>query len=368
MGSLQQPHPLDESIDSITTTDEFSTINNTAMALVAAAEAEVKAMCAMAIKYPRDLDVVRQKLLRECKRPSFAQSALYAKPVGGGKVTGLSIRFAEAAIASMGHIHTSIKTLAESDEYRKIEIRVWDAQNMVSYADEATIEKTIERRSIAKGQEYVRMRVNKSGDPLYIIRATEDDLLNKVNSAKSKSIRNSGLRMVPGWLLDECKQTVSATTRNEDASDPDAAKRKIFDSFAEIGVSAEDIKKYVGHSAEKLEPAELDDLRQLFVAVRDGETTLRAIFKQREGEASEAGESTSGKGTSALKDRLKQKSDPLIPAKLVKDIGKASEDAGWTPMAFRGMLKEKFGIDNETQIKASQFDDVMRIVQGGTGE
>lgn len=340
----------------------------TAMALVAAAEAEIKAMVGMAVKFPRDLDVVREKLLKECKRPSFAQSALYAKPVGSSKVTGLSIRFAEAAIASMGHIHTTIKTLAESDEYRKIEIRVWDAQNMVSYADEATIEKTIERRSIPKGQEFIRMRVNKSGDPLYIIRATEDDLLNKVNAAKSKSIRNSGLRMVPGWLLDECKAQIVDTTRRADAQDPDAAKKKIFDGFAELGVSVDDLKKYLGHDAAHLEPAELDDLRQLFVAVRDGETTLRAIFKQREEEAAETGESKSDKGVSALKEKLKSKAeaDPLVPVKLLKDLGKATEDAGWTPMAFRSMLKDKFNLENETQIRASQYDQVMQIVQAGT--
>lgn len=303
MGSHAETNLTDDQM--ATNAEPFLTVNNTAMALVAAAEAEVKAQCAMAIKFPRDLDVVREKLLKECKRPSFARSALYAKPVGNSKVTGLSIRFAEAAIASMGHIHTTIKTLAETPEYRKIEIRVWDAQNMISYADEATIEKTIERRSIPKGQEYIRTRLNTSGDLLYIIRATEDDLLNKVNSAKSKSIRNSGLRMVPGWLLDECKGAVSATARDADAADPDAAKKQIFDSFAQLGVSVDDIKKYLGHDAATLQPAELQVLRELFVAVRDGETTLAAIFRQREQDASTA---PSGKRTKALKERLKSSS------------------------------------------------------------
>lgn len=337
-----------------------------AAALVAQAEAEIKGMIAMAARFPRDMDKVREKLLKECKRPAFAQSALYAKPVGGGKVTGLSIRFAEAAIASMGHIHTTIKTLAETDEYRKIEIRVWDAQAMISYADEATIEKTIERRSIPKGQEYIRMRVNKSGDPLYIIRATEDDLLNKVNSAKSKSIRNSGLRMVPGWLLDECKGQITDTSRNEDAKDPDAAKRKLFDSFAEQGVTVEELKKYLGHDAEHLEPAELDDLRKLFTAVRDGETTLRAIFKERE---EESGESDAKLGTKALKDRLgtkgKQSGAEPITAEQIKLLWARAKELGWTEEEVHKVLKAKLGLDSVKLIPQAMFTGFMKIIEGG---
>lgn len=129
-------------------------------------------------------------------------------------------------------------------------------------------------------------------------------------------------------------------------------------------------------AASLVSAANRDDLRESGLGAQFDPETLQAAAEVTgddpvmildggiEGQPEEA----ATKGVTALKDRLKQKSDPLIPVKLVKDIGKASEDAGWTPMAFRSMLKEKFGVGNETQIKASQFDDVMRIVQGGTGE
>ena len=348
-------------------TTEMMPYSATAMAMVAQAEAEVRAMCAMAVKFPRDMDVVRERLLKECKRPSFAESALYSKPVGTKSITGLSIRFAEAAIASMGHIHTTTKTLAESDEYRKIEIRVWDAQAMISYADEATVEKTIERRSIDKRQEYIRMRVNKSGDTLYIIRATEDDLLNKVNSAKSKSIRNSGLRMVPGWLLDECKQAIQHTNRSTDAADPDAAKRKLFDSFASIGVTVEHIKKYLGHDVETLQPAELEDLRQLYTAVKDGETTLSAIFKQREEESNGEAVPDAKMGTAALKSRLAPKpEEALITPAQIKVLWGTSKGIGWTEDDVHKVLKAKYGYDSVKQIKVSQVEEFMAIIQSGT--
>ena len=46
----------------------------TAVSAVAAlAEANVKARYAMALRRPRDLDEVREKILKECRRPGFAE-------------------------------------------------------------------------------------------------------------------------------------------------------------------------------------------------------------------------------------------------------------------------------------------------------
>ena len=327
---------------------------------VAAAEAWLKAACAMAVKFPRDIDKVRQNLLRECERPSFAKSALYAKPIGGGKVTGLSIRFAEAAVAAMGHLHVTTTTLAENDEWRKIEVKVWDAQSMISYADEVTIQKTIERKSVQKGQEVIRTRPNSKGELNYIIRAEESDLLVAVNAAKSKSIRNSGLRCVPGWLLDECKQTVDETMRKRDAEDPDAAKRELYDAFSVIGVTVEQIKRYLGHENAVLQPAELGDLRKLYTAIKTGETTMHAVFSERE-EATK--EKENGKGMAGLKDKLKPTDRELNKSEVQSLLG-ASEKSGWRPMNFTEAVTKKFGCTID-QLKVSQLEPALLLANGG---
>ena len=330
---------------------------------VAAAEAWLKAACAMAVKFPRDIDKVRQNLLRECERPSFAKSALYAKPIGGGKVTGLSIRFAEAAIAAMGHLHVTTTTLAENDEFRKIEIKVWDAQAMISYADEATIAKTIERKSIQKGQEVIRTRANAKGELNYIIRAEENDLLNTVNAAKSKSIRNSGLRCVPGWLLDECKQTVDETMRRRDAEDPDAAKRELYDAFAAIGVTVDQIKKYLGHENAQLQPAELGDLRKLYTAIKTGETTIQAVFAAREEAAKEKAENGNGKGMVGLKEKIGA-NDRALNKSEVQSLLQASERSGWRPLDFTTALSNKFGVSIDA-LPVSKLEAALTLSNGG---
>jgi hypothetical protein len=250
-----------------------------AMILAAQVQAEIQAAVIMAERSPRDWDIVREKVLKECKRPSFATVARYHKPIGKG-VEGWSIRFAEAAIASAKHIHTTTRTIWEDDEQRKILIKVWDAQEGVSYADEVSIEKTVERRSVDKETEVVRTRKNSKGDLLYIIRATEDDLLNKVNAAKSKSIRNSGLRLIPGWILDQALTEVKTTLKAEDSENPDAARQRLFDLFGELGVDVASLKKFLGHDATQLSPAEMTTLRGLYAELRDGQTTMFEIFQQ----------------------------------------------------------------------------------------
>lgn len=342
---------------------------------VAAAEAWLKAACAMAKKFPRDIDMVRDNILRECRRPDFARGrynektkkweggARYAKPVGGGNVTGFSVRFAEAAVQALGHIHTTNETLAENEDFRKIQVRVWDAQTMNSFADEATIPKTIERKFVPKERmgDVVRTRHNASGEILYVLRAEEPDMLNIANSGKSKSFRNSALRCIPGWLLAECEQVIKETVTKEDSKDPDATKRQIFDSFSGLGVNAETLKKYLGHDAAVLQPEELANLRDLYTAIRDGETTIQAVFAQREEAAKEKGEN--GKGMAGLKDKLKPTDRELNKSEVQSLLG-ASERSGWRAIDFSRAVDKKFfcGID---ELKVSQLEEALNLANGG---
>jgi hypothetical protein len=94
---------------------------------------------------------------------------------------------------------------------------------------------------------------------------------------------------------------VIETQRQTDATDPDAAKKKIFDAFAEIGIQAKDIKSYLGHAAETIVPKELADLRGIFQAIKDGETTWRDVMDREDGK-DEPGDKK--KGVEGLKGKL----------------------------------------------------------------
>ena len=113
------------------------------------------------------------------------------------------------------------------------------------------------------------------------MKATDDELAMKTNALVSKARRNLILQAVPGWLIEEAIDQVRETARTKDAQDPDAAKRKLFDAFATVGVSAPQLAEYLGHG-NALSPAELEDLRGYFSGIKEGYTTWAAIIAAKD--------------------------------------------------------------------------------------
>lgn len=261
------------------------------IAAVAAAEqarARIQARTLMAYHNPRDMDDVRVRLLKECRRLSFARAAVYTKPVGGGEtVSGPSIRFAEAALRIYGNVDIEAVTAYEDDNRRVVRVSVVDLETNASYSLDVPIEKTVERSSAGKDREVVGRRMNSKGREVFVVRATEDELLVKQAALVSKAIRTNGLRLIPGDIVDECSDLIAETLRKEDASDPDAARKSVADAFASIGVPPAALKSYLGHTIEASSPAELQRLRGIYQAIRDGETTWAAVVEAVRGESAD---------------------------------------------------------------------------------
>src|SRR5258708_1668912 len=281
----------------------YQTPETASSAVAAQAEAMIKARYIYAERHPRDLDIVREKMLKECKRQGFAAVARYLKPIGRG-VEGPSIRFAETAIRLMGNISVDQMTVYDDKEKRIVRVIVVDCETNTPYSSDITIEKTVERRSVRDGDDVVRTRQNRQGNMVYIISATEDDLLNKQNALISKAIRTNGLRLLPGDIVEECMVEILATQANQDAVDPELQKRKIFDAFSSVGVSVAQLKEYLGHDAEAVTQKELMDLRALFAAIKEGHTTWREVMESKE----------------PLEARGKKDAEPITPKSAVEAV------------------------------------------------
>ena len=261
----------------------------------------------VAQKRPRDMDLVRQKLMKECDRTSFAVTAIYRKPVGNTTVMGLSIRYAEAALNVLGNARTKRIVTLDDLTRRKILIVVSDLETNTHYEAEITIEKTVERKSLKEGQNPLGSRLNSKGERVYLVEATEDDMLTKESAIASKFIRQNALRLVPGWLQDECYDAIMETQKKKAAQDPDAEKNKLVDAFDDMGIRVDNLKTYLGlEDLSTLAPKDLIELRAIYQAIRDGETNWREVMEQRD---AVRGKQESGKTTersSTLADKLKE--------------------------------------------------------------
>jgi len=261
-----------------------------ATAVAAQAQAEVQARYIVAMQHPRDDDNVRIRLLKECSRPGFAQRAFFSVQRGNkpgrltgtpNRIEGLSVRFAEAAIRHMGNAMASTRSVYDDAEKRIVNVTVVDLETNAVHGKDIVVSKTVERRKLGQGQLALKTRTNTYGDTVFIVEATDDELLQKENALVSKTLRTEALRLLPADTLEECEQRIVATIKNEDAKDPDSARKALADGFASLNIMPSDIKSYLGHDLSQCSPAQLTDLRGMFAAIREGETTWQEIVSAK---------------------------------------------------------------------------------------
>jgi hypothetical protein len=228
----------------------------------------VKARFTIALRRPRDWDDVRSKMLRACERPGFAGSATektwgaawYRKPVGEG-VEGFSIRFAEEAVRCMGNLDVEPVVVFEDAGKRILNVTVLDLESNVAYQTPITVEKTVVRKFLKKGEEALRVMVNSRGETTYLLPATDDEVFSKQQNLSSKALRTNVLRILPGDIQAECRARILAIRNGEAAKDPDGFRKKVADGFAKLNVRPSDLKELLGHDLATASPAELTDSR-----------------------------------------------------------------------------------------------------------
>lgn len=280
----------------------------TASAAVAARErAAVEARYIVALQRPRNVEQFRVRLEQDCKRPGFALKAEYAKPIGkkwnartqeneDQYAYGPSIRFIEAALQHYGNVYPEVVTVYDSQAMRICRVSVTDLEANITYSTEVQITKVVER----KGKNTARKnqppqweppagrilvgegRPNSYGDMTYPVVATDDEVLIKQNALLSKALRTNAQRLLPWDIVERCMEIARQTRATEDAQDPEAAKRRVVDAFASIGVEPVDLEAWLGHALNKpLVPAEREQLLKIHAAIKDGETTWDDVMSEK---------------------------------------------------------------------------------------
>lgn len=261
---------------------EIAPIAETSAAAVAeAARARIEARAIIALRRPRNMDSVRVRLLKECDRPGFAAVARYRLPRGGKSIEGPTIRFAEACVRAMGNLDITTDVVYDAPDKRIVRVAVVDLETNAAYSSDVTIEKVLERSRLKDGQQPIGTRTNSAGQVVYLVAADEGELLVKQAALVSKALRNGALRLLPGDILEECMDGVVATMQREDKRDPDAARKRVVDAFAKIGVMPEALATYLGHDLAASSPAEMDELRAIYAGIDSGDATWTEIMAER---------------------------------------------------------------------------------------
>lgn len=262
---------------------------STASEMVAAqTEAEVKAGFGLARLNPRNEEDARQAILISCRNLTFSNKCIYKKPVGGKTMEGPSIRFAEEMLRHWGNVKIIQQVIYDDPERRIVRVTCYDLQSNIPYSEDIIIEKTVERK-FADDRVVLAERMNTRKEKVYVVIATEDEIRNKQAAHVSKTIRNNGLRLIPAHIVEEAMETARKTIRDGVDKDPMAFKRKVLDSFANIGISASQIAEYVGKPIEQILASDIPELQNVYNSLKDGETTWAEVMATKKAEPADNG-------------------------------------------------------------------------------
>lgn len=361
-------NPLSAQQDFSSQTHNMAVVETSSTAMAAQAKAMIESRYVMAMRNPRNWDQVREELIKECRRPTFAnnKSAYYVKPIGAG-VEGLGIRFVEVALRCMKNVLIETNMIFEDKEKEIHRVSVTDLESNVTYPLDVKVTKTVERSKPSDDGSYVSVRQNTQGRKTFTVVAQDDDLLNKRGAMISKAIRTLGLRIIPGDLCDEAEDIIKRIRLDDAAKDPNATRKRLVDSFAEIGVKVGALIDYIGHDLDSLTPAEVVNLRGIYGAIRDGEATWKSVIDNKQPDAdsplTQIMDAIESAKTSAELDLLSEKIGKL-KSKELRDATKAWE-AKLKTFPVSNVPAEKSLID---QIKSCQTEDELNDIMAEMSE
>ena len=267
-------------------------------AVAAREQAMVQARFIVAIQRPRDVMDFRSRLLKECQRPGFADVAMFRRPVGKARnertgkweevyAEGPSIRMIETALQLFRNVQAMSTTVYDDPQLRIVKVSVLDFENNINFDQEVNIPKSVEKRGdreggAPKGREVIGQRTNSYGEQTYLVRATDDEIIVKQAALVSKAIRTCGQRLLPRDVIEEAIAAIRATTQDAARNDPDGEKKKLLDAFSGLQVMPSDLAVYIGHSVDRITPAEIAELRDVYRTLKTAESTWDEILAAKD--------------------------------------------------------------------------------------
>lgn len=223
---------------------------------------QVQVAMLAAKKFPRDEVEAYNRIMRSCQRKSLAEQSMYEYPRGGTKVTGPSIRLAEAVAQNWGNMEFGITELEQKNGSSTVEAFAWDLE-------------TNTKRSMIF--EVKHERGTKQGN-----KALTDsrDIYEMVANQGARRVRACILAVVPGDVIegavDECKKTLKSGNKEPLI---DRVRKMVGFFESDFSVSKDMLEKYIGCSSEAFSENDFIRLRNVYKSLKDGMAKREDYFE-----------------------------------------------------------------------------------------
>lgn len=222
---------------------------------------EGETIMAAAMRRERDYPAVLQRVISQLSTfRTFAEEAVYARPVGGGKFArGLSIRAAEAIAEACGFNKIRVITEIVDADHARIGVIYTDYQSGRIWQDSKIVSKLFKRKDGTMS------------------RHPEDRFWDVVcGAAKSKLIRECILRCVPPGL----KSELMASVDEQLAKFLDSTTiGNLVTAFDAKGVSVDMLESFTGKKVDAFDTNDRVELMAVFNGLQQGEATVSEVFE-----------------------------------------------------------------------------------------
>ncbi|QOQ53539.1 hypothetical protein [Bacillus amyloliquefaciens] len=227
--------------------------NVTTEAMVSRQAQEVQAAMVIAKKFPRDVYAAFDRIKKACERRLLAENAVYEYPRGGSKVSGPSIRLAEALAQNWGNIDYGIMELEQKAGESSVMAYAWDLETNTRQTKIFTV----------KHERKARGAITKLDDPR--------DIYEMVANQGARRLRACILGVIPGDIVDAavdmCQQTLSSGHK-EPLEDRLRNALSLFKK--EFGVTKEMIQEYIGSDVDAFTEQDFLKIGRIYTSLRDG--------------------------------------------------------------------------------------------------
>ena len=222
---------------------------------------EVQAAVFMAKQFPRDEQLAYNRIMKACSRLSLAESAMYEYPRGGQKVTGPSIRLAEAIAIACGNIDFGFVELEQRPGASSVMAFAWDLE-------------TNTRRQMVFDVAHIR---DKKGGPEQL--TGQRDIYELIANQASRRVRSCLLGIIPGDIVEAAQEKCKETLKSGNKEPLTDRIRKMCASFeSDFQVNTDMLEEYIGCNIDAFSENDFVRLKSVYRSLRDGMTKREDVF------------------------------------------------------------------------------------------
>ena len=225
----------------------------TTEAMVSRQAQEVQAAMVIAKKFPRDVNAAFDRIKKACERRLLAENAVYEYPRGGTKVSGPSIRLAEALAQNWGNIDYGIMELEQKAGESSVMAYAWDLETNTRQTKIFTV----------KHERKARGSITKLDDPR--------DIYEMVANQGARRVRACILGVIPGDIVDAAVDMCQKTLISGHKEPLEDRLRSAFSLFKkEFGITKEMIQEYIGSNVDAFTEQDFLKIGRIYTSLRDG--------------------------------------------------------------------------------------------------